>query len=259
MRVKARVVTPGAGLQRGYLVEPGMNLATRDAELGGAVAKVPTRTPVTLTSDEIVQLKTKAKGLFEQECERWEQRPQRGNAELTRTILKSGTTMDQVSALTLIVQEAPVHGFNYFSQQFIHGLATRQQRRIQLLVTDAIKELLVERLLPDRPLLTFSQQPGLYMAASDNDLIWWFYEDYLKHTYFDFIQQLERSLHDTFPELRNKALGYIAQLLAAKPEQEANLLALLVDKLGDRDRSVATRAVYHILQLLQQHQAMNLV
>lgn len=50
--------------------------------------------------------------------------------------------------------------------------------------------------------------------------------------------------------------GFLADLLSAKPEQEQNLLRLLVDKLGDSDRTVSSRASYHLLQILQQHPQM---
>lgn len=46
------------------------------------------------------------------------------------------------------------------------------------------------------------------------------------------------------------------ELLVKKPEQEARLLAALVNKLGDPARKVASNAAYLLSQLLLQHPAM---
>jgi ribosome biogenesis protein MAK21 len=47
-----------------------------------------------------------------------------------------------------------------------------------------------------------------------------------------------------------------ANLLEARPEQEAALLSMCVNKLGDKDRKVASRATYRLQLLLQAHSAM---
>lgn len=51
-------------------------------------------------------------------------------------------------------------------------------------------------------------------------------------------------------------MSLIFTLLKEKPEQEQNLLRLLVNKLGDSDKSVASKASFHILQLLVPHPSM---
>lgn len=56
-----------------------------------------------------------------------------------------------------------------------------------------------------------------------------------------------------------RALDVAFQLLSGNAEQEQNLLRLGVNKLGDSDRSVASKASFHILQLLQTHPAMKAV
>jgi ribosome biogenesis protein MAK21 len=64
---------------------------------------------------------------------------------------------------------------------------------------------------------------------------------------------------DTLPFIRTQAIGLIYVLLKQKPEQEQNLLRMLVNKLGDTEKTVASRASYHLLQLLQTHPAMKTV
>jgi ribosome biogenesis protein MAK21 len=48
-------------------------------------------------------------------------------------------------------------------------------------------------------------------------------------------------------------MALVTGLLISKPEQEHNLLRLLVNKLGDSERSVASKASYHLLHVLQAH------
>ena len=51
-------------------------------------------------------------------------------------------------------------------------------------------------------------------------------------------------------------MALVSGLLISKPEQEHNLLRLLVNKLGDSERSVASKASYHLLTILQTHPQM---
>ena len=87
----------------------------------------------------------------------------------------------------------------------------------------------------------------------------WAYEDWLKDAYFRIIQLLEVWCGDEVVYSRSRALDFVFGLLKEKPEQEANLLRLLVNKLGDRERKIASRASYLLLQLLNIHPAMKAI
>jgi ribosome biogenesis protein MAK21 len=76
------------------------------------------------------------------------------------TILKSGTTADKVSALTLLVQESTIHHFKELNDSLFHGMAMKKSRRDALMAIDSIKDLLIGYLLPDRKLKYFSDQPS---------------------------------------------------------------------------------------------------
>lgn len=52
---------------------------------------------------------------------------------------------------------------------------------------------------------------------------------------------LEEASRENLEFLKDKTLKAIATLLAAKPEQEAHLLAALVNKLGDPSRKLASK------------------
>ncbi|WAO83334.1 CBF domain-containing protein [Fusarium falciforme] len=190
------------------------------------------------------------------------------------TIMSSGTLTDKVSALTLAVQESPVHNIRAFDA--LMSLASKKSRGQALGAIGALVDLLGPgTLLPaDRRLRTFQTQPGLLGTlqrtpaatwTSDKPLpgkitsahlIAWIYEDWLKETYFRIIQLLESWCSDEIDYSRTRALDFVYGLLKEKPEQEANLLRLLVNKLGDRDRKISSRASYLLLQMQNSHPGM---
>jgi len=63
--------------------------------------------------------------------------------------------------------------------------------------------------------------------------------------YAAFVGGLEEASRDNLDFLKNKALRAAAELLRAKPEAEARLLAALVNKLGDPSRKLASKASAH--------------
>lgn len=58
---------------------------------------------------------------------------------------------------------------------------------------------------------------------------------------------------------RIQSVSYLYYLLSEKAEQEQNLLRLLVNKLGDREKSVCSRTGYYLLQMLQTHPKMKAI
>lgn len=168
-------------------------------------------------------------------------------------ILSDGTLNDKISALTLLVQEAPFH--NVKALDTILGYCEKKSRTASLQAIDALKDLFLNQLLPERKLVSFGKQQ-LLRNMPDRDLALGYFEEYLKKSYFRFIQVLEHLSHDPILHVRMSVVGHIFDLLKGKPEQEANLLRLGVNKLGDVDNKVASKTSYLILQLEQAHPAM---
>lgn len=56
-----------------------------------------------------------------------------------------------------------------------------------------------------------------------------------------FVGVLERASRDNLEFIKDKAIRALGKLLAAKPEQEARILAALVNKLGDPSRKLASK------------------
>ncbi|KAI5959129.1 MAK21 [Candida pseudojiufengensis] len=168
-------------------------------------------------------------------------------------ILSDGTLNDKISALTLLIQEAPLH--NLKALDTLVGYCDKKSRNAALQSINAFKDLLLNGLLPDRKLLAFDKQP-LTKDAQDGQLAVYLFEDHLKKAYFKLIVILEKLLQDPIVHVRMNALNHVFDLLKSKPEQEVNLLKLGVNKLGDTDNKVSAKASYLILQLEQEHPAM---
>lgn len=189
------------------------------------------------------------------------------------TIMSSGTLSDKISALTLAVQESPVH--NSKSLESLINLGKKRSRAQAVEVLRSLKDMFAQgTLLPgDRRLRSFANQPGLLTAfqgaggrwsegdalpggLEDSHLIVWAFESFLKDQYFEMLKILEVWCNDEIEFSRSRAVSYVYELLKEKPEQETNLLRLLVNKLGDKARKIASRASYLLLQLEQAHPLM---
>ncbi|KAK1521880.1 CBF/Mak21 family protein [Colletotrichum paranaense] len=193
------------------------------------------------------------------------------------TIMSSGTLSDKVSALTLAIQESPLHNVKAFES--LLGLASKRSRAQAIGALGALVDLLGPGLVlpPNRRLRAFQTQPGLIGVLqrssvknwnssqalpgrlTDAHLIQWAYEDWLKISYFKIIQLLEVWCNDEIEYSRTRSIDFVYGLLKDKPEQETNLLRLLVNKMGDKDRKIASRVSYLLLQLQNTHPGMKQV
>lgn len=192
-----------------------------------------------------------------------------------KTILTSGTETDKLSALILLSSSSPVHTTSYLNQ--LLGLTKKKSRDQAVRAIRAIVDWLQggsagtsSAGLPDRKLKWFTEQQDLRKVAQaqrsgvkkngkmpgDEYLVIWAFEDWLKKWYFGLLQVIEGLLHDPLPFVRMQMTGFVASLLSGKPEQEQNLLRLLIDKLADSDKSVSSRTSHHVLQVIQSHPMM---
>lgn len=74
-----------------------------------------------------------------------------------------------------------------------------------------------------------------------------------------FVAALEATSTGNLDWVKEKALKAAFELLAAKPELEGRLLTVLVNKLGDPNRRVASKAGFLLSCLLTQHPLMGMV
>ncbi|KIM44363.1 hypothetical protein M413DRAFT_25783 [Hebeloma cylindrosporum] len=179
-------------------------------------------------------------------------------ASFLAKIIQSGTLSDRLSALTLLVQSSPLH--NIKALETLKGMAERGKgkggREESLKALRCIVDWWVGGGAPSRKLKYFRDQPLLHPSVTNEYLVLWYFEDWLKKYFFSILQILETLSLDPLPYVRTQTINLIFTLLRDKSEQEQNLLRLLVNKLGDTEKSLASRASYHLLQLLQTHPAM---
>ncbi|TKA56439.1 hypothetical protein B0A53_02009 [Rhodotorula sp. CCFEE 5036] len=195
-------------------------------------------------------------------------------------ILTSGTSSDRISALVLLVSSSPVHTTSFLDQ--LAGLCRKKSRDESL---RAMRSLVGWWCgegggAPPRKLRYFSDQPllptvaaayevlekkgkhavdvfeGMTKADVERSLVLFTFEDWLKRWFFQILQSLEQMSVDPLPHPRTQAVMHLSNLLRDKPEQESNILRLLVNKLGDTNRAIASKTSHHLLQVLQTHPGM---
>ena len=102
---------------------------------------------------------------------------------------------------------------------------------------------------------------GTWVAAPPSPafLVLWAFEEELRAVYGAFLSALEDGANDAMAHMKRSSMRCAAQLLEGAPEGEGRLLSLLVNKLGDPDRKVATNAQHHLHTLCLKHTAMKTV
>ncbi|KAK2531574.1 Cebpz [Columba guinea] len=178
-----------------------------------------------------------------------------------KTVVSSGTLADRMAAMTLLIQDSAVHSLQ-FVENLVNLIKKKGSRHQSLMALDTFKELLISDLLPDnRKLWSFSQRPfnNIEKMSSgnrdsrDRRLILWYFEHHLKLQVAEFVQALETLSHDSLTAPKSRALAVAHELLCNKPEQEKVLLVQLVNKLGDPQNKLATKASYLLETLLHKH------
>jgi ribosome biogenesis protein MAK21 len=107
------------------------------------------------------------------------------------TVMTSGTQSDKLSALTLSVSASPLHGQRQLDA--LLGMAGKKSRNEAVQAVAAIKDLLIGNLLPERKLVYFGKNVGVRVGSSEEELMVWTFEDWLKGWYFKFLQVVEVS------------------------------------------------------------------
>ncbi|XP_005146088.2 CCAAT/enhancer-binding protein zeta [Melopsittacus undulatus] len=208
--------------------------------------------------------KALAQKLYEHETDLYKNKTdyqKRASSAWMKTVVSSGTLADRMAAMTLLIQDSAVHSIQ-FVENLVNLIKKKGSRHQSLMALDTFKELLLSDLLPDnRKLWSFSQRPFNdieKMSSGNRDsrdrrLILWYFEHHLKLQVVEFVQALETLSHDSLTAVKSRALAVAHELLCNKPEQEKALLVQLVNKLGDPQNKVATKASYLLETLLHKH------
>ena len=180
-----------------------------------------------------------------------------------RQLLKSGTLSDKVTAMALLVVKDPFH--NLAQLVSLIKLSERKERRVAQLSISAAADLFINHLLPhNRPLVSFKDRISNLVKldeseVTDDHLLYWALESEIKTQYIAFLRYLESWSFDNLEYLKRNIISMAFKLLAACPEQEQFLLMLIVNKLGDSDRKIASHVVYVLIELIKKHPNMRTV
>eukprot|EP00941_MAST-03F_sp_MAST-3F-sp1_P001892 g1892.t1 len=172
-----------------------------------------------------------------------------------RTVMKGGTLTDRVAAMTLTIQANPAYAI--LSIKKLTAMAEKKNQREAGLAIDALKDLYVSNLLPPhRRLKYLYEQPLAHGTITDAHRIGFFFEHELKTCFASLLEVLRKASNDNLDFFKAKSMNAAFTLICDRPEGEAHLLALLVNKLGDPSRKIAGKATHFLQQLVLLHPAM---
>ncbi|KAH9122652.1 hypothetical protein LEN26_010179 [Aphanomyces euteiches] len=174
-----------------------------------------------------------------------------------KTMMKSGTLADRIAATTLAIQGSPVHNLARLGQ--LVAMAKNKGRRESQMAIESLKDLFLNNLLPDRKLHFFHQQPIDRSDVTQEHLVIWYFEHCLKNAYAQLIAALSSGMDNAIESHKRTCIRAVVSLLTDKPEQESVLLSMLVNKLGDPDRKIASYCLHQLQELLKVHPVMKRV
>ncbi|XP_006839426.1 PREDICTED: CCAAT/enhancer-binding protein zeta [Chrysochloris asiatica] len=214
--------------------------------------------------DVVSKYKALAQKLYEHEIDLFKSKTHHqkgGSSTWMKAIVSSGTLGDRMAAMILLIQDDAVHTLQ-FVETLLNLVKKKGSKQQCLMALDTFKELLITDLLPDsRKLRIFSQHPFNKLEelssgnkdSRDRRLILWYFEHQLKHLVAEFVHTLETLSHDSLVTTKTRALTVAHELLCNKPEEEKALLVQVVNKLGDPQNRIATKASHLLEILLSKH------
>lgn len=146
---------------------------------------------VPLSDTQVTSKYEHARQLLDQENAAAESHPSLSSSDRSflSDILKSGTLNDKVSALTLLVQESPIHALR--TMDTLMSMSKKKSRKEAVQAITSLKDLFIGSVLPDRKLIYFRDRPIWDKGVKDEHLVVWAYEDFLKKYFFEFLQTIE--------------------------------------------------------------------
>lgn len=193
------------------------------------------------------------------------------NVKWLKTAVKQGTTSDKAAASIVLIQDNPKYNLGRLIS-LVSQVQGAKHNQCSMIIA-SLKELFITDLLhPKFRLLKLDEQDldKLNLENESNAIVktsgarnrllaHWFYEDQLREQYERFILNLSAVASDTIETNREKAIVAMTDLLIGNAEQEHKLLDLIVNKIGDPNSKVGSKAVFCINKLLHEHPNMKLV
>jgi len=151
--------------------------------------------------------------------------PSKSDEKWINDVIKSGTLSDKVAALALRVQESPPH--NLESLDILINMANKKEQRTSQLALEALKDLFINSLLPDRKLNYINNYNILHNNMDMKIGLLLYFENCLKIRMERIIEGLELGLKSSVDFFKRLCLSMASELLINKPEQEAKLLSMI--------------------------------
>jgi hypothetical protein len=172
-------------------------------------------------------------------------------------VIRSGTLSDKVAALALQIQQSPPHELETLDT--LIGMALKKEQRTSQMALEALKDLLLHNLLPDRRLKLFKTRPLGHPDLNLQSALTFWYENELVGRVSRIVEALENGMKSSVDFFKRKCMEIVSEWIIAKPEQEDRLLALLVNKLGDPSSKICAKAVSLLGTVVYKHPAMKSV
>ena len=210
------------------------------------------------------QLFNQGKALMEQQMQLYQRQKQgqtSNDDKYLATMMKSGTLADRIAAMTVAIQASPIHNIHRVLQ--LLAMAKKKSRRESQLAMDSLKDLFLHTYLPDDRKLHYFQAQCSTRANNDDGaspppatLALWYLEHCIKQAFAEFLQVVETGMKDAVEHYKRCCMQISFEFLSTKPEQEQLFLSMLVNKLGDPERKIASKAMMLLQQLLKTHPVM---
>ena len=181
--------------------------------------------------------------------------------------MKKGTLKDRIAATSVLVSTDPIHKLSALDSLLnMAGCsdACQSNSRVAQMAAEALEDLFLNTLLPPgRKLLNLDQRPlATYEMSSKKTLsprvlLLWRFEEILKDKYQSFVDgYLVSTLRDGMDLNKTFAIRTAGTLLRSTPEGEAQLLVMMVNKLGDPGKKIAASAGHELRRVLEEHENM---
>lgn len=181
------------------------------------------------------------------------------DAKWLETALHKGTVKDRANAGALLVQSNPLANLQALDSLIT---LTKFSNKNSADILETVTNLFINLLPSHRKLIQLQQRANDWKQLKSKSLdtttknqiyAYWYYESELKDRYNTYLQNLQGSLQNGKEINKIKAIISVSNLLKKCPEREAFLLTILVNKFGDPDKKIASKATYQLRQILLTH------
>jgi len=156
--------------------------------------------------------------------------------------MKTGTLDDKISSMSLLIKNDPKLTLNFL--ELLLKMSKKKNRRHSESCIMALKDLFLTDVLSNKKLSNFYQNTEDKTNLTDEALFELYVEDFVHKKYFEFIEIIQDIIiNDPLKNMKKKYMNIIMEMLVRRPEREEQLLASLVNKLGDPVVEICSHAI----------------